>query len=82
MTIDVREVVRRAGGVGALSARLGITHQAVYGWIKQGWVPLRHAMLVQRLSGVSRDKFIDPRLLRALAEADATDVMWSDDSLV
>lgn len=51
-----------AGTQEALAARLGVTQQAVSGWLKRGWVPLRRALEIESLYGVPRGRLVNPQI--------------------
>lgn len=61
--------VKRAGGATALSARIGVSRQAVRQWKR---VPLRHLKAVEEASGVSRRK-LRPDVCIAVEPATETD---------
>lgn len=60
------KVVEAAGSMAALAEQLGVSYQAVQGWHRRGGVPLRRAVEIEALYGVSRYALIDPRLLHLL----------------
>ena len=47
----VDEAVRQSGSYSRLAQRLGISRQALQQWAS---IPVRHVLLMERLSGVSR----------------------------
>lgn len=70
------EAVVKGGGIVAFSRALGISPQAVNGgWRRRGWVPQLRAMQIERLWGVPARSLMDPKLVDALAEHDARDVL-------
>lgn len=64
--IGIREAVRKADGGPQLARKLGVSHQAVYGWVKVGWCPLSRALQIERLYGIPRAKLVSPRIGRLL----------------
>ena len=69
---EVREqialAIKVAGSQQALASILGVTQQAVSGWLKGArWMPARHAVAIEALFGVPAAGLINPRkvLLRA-----------------
>lgn len=63
----VQEAADKAGGVVPLATLLGVTHQAVYGWLKRKWMPARQAVIVEKQLGINRARTIDPHMLDILA---------------
>lgn len=62
---DVLAIVKkRGGGVNALAAKLGISHQAIVQW---KIVPLLRVVDVERVTGIPREE-IRPDFYRALSE--------------
>ena len=45
------EILNWAGTVPLLAQRLGVSPQTVYGWLREDQIPLRSALLAERLSG-------------------------------
>lgn len=41
-------------GVRSLAVALGVSTQAIYGWLWRGWIPAERCLEVERLTGVSR----------------------------
>jgi len=58
----IDKAVRSAGGAASLAAKLGVSHQAVYQWIQNGWVPLERAMQLEKLYDIPRAELLSPRL--------------------
>ena len=63
----VEAASQKAGGVVPLATLLGVTHQAVYGWLKRKWMPARQAVLVEQSLGINRARTIDPHILDLFA---------------
>ncbi|HET8666840.1 MAG TPA: Cro/CI family transcriptional regulator [Terriglobales bacterium] len=67
----LREAIGYMGGIIAFSKRMGVTHQAVYHWFRRGAVPVKHALVIERLTDIPREELIselDRELLKAAAE--------------
>lgn len=62
-TTGIADVIVSAGGQGALARKLGVSQQAVSGWVKRGWVPINHIVQVEGLFGVPRARLINPKHL-------------------
>jgi DNA-binding transcriptional regulator YdaS (Cro superfamily) len=60
--VGIAEAVRLAGTQQALSAKLGVSQQAVSIWLRRGWVPLRRALEIEAEFGVQRARLINPRI--------------------
>lgn len=63
------QAIDRAGSIAELARQLGVTYQAVQGWLRRGGVPARRAVEIEALYGISRHALIDPRLLHLLSSA-------------
>ena len=69
----LREAIDLMGGILATRAALGVTHQAVYAWFRRGAVPTKHALMLEAMTGVPRDRLLsdaDRALLAQLARND------------
>lgn len=62
----IRSTIKKAGGIMAFAEALGVTHQAVYQWIKRGYVPLPRATEIHMRYNVNRGELVDPTLLEML----------------
>jgi len=62
-TTGIADAIVSAGGQGALARRLGVSQQAVSGWVKRGWVPVAHIVKVEAMCGVPRARLINPKHL-------------------
>jgi DNA-binding transcriptional regulator YdaS (Cro superfamily) len=71
----LREAIDKAGGITAFAKELGVRHQAVYFWFSKGYVPLKRAVTIERMTGVSRFQLVEPSVAEALHEAAANDVL-------
>lgn len=58
----IAEAVALAGNQTRLAERLGVTQQAISGWLRRGWVPLRRAQEIEAVTGVARARLINPRI--------------------
>lgn len=54
--------IKVAGSQQALASILGVTQQAVSGWLNGvRWMPIRHALAIEALFGVPAAGMINPR---------------------
>lgn len=67
MTRGVDKLVAAAGGRRLLAARLGVTKQAVAGWVQRGYIPASRAVEAEAQYGVDRRELVDPRLVGLLS---------------
>ena len=58
----IKRAVEQAGGAAKLGAVLGVSHQAVYVWIKRGWVPNDRAVQIEQLYAIPRADLVNPKL--------------------
>lgn len=58
----MREACAKAGNQAKLAADLGVTQQAMSMWVRRGWVPLRRAQEIEAITGVPREKLMNPRV--------------------
>lgn len=61
------EAVRKGGGIVAFARRMGVAHQAVYHWRKQGFAPVKRAIEIEAAFGIDRDRLMEPSLAQALS---------------
>ena len=61
------EAIEHGGGIVAFSRRMGVTHQAIYHWRKQGWEPVDRALAVEAIFGIDRNRLMEPSLAQALS---------------
>jgi hypothetical protein len=59
--------ILKAGGILKFRAALGVSHQAIYHWMKKGRVPLIRAAKIEELYGTPARDLIDPAIVRALS---------------
>jgi DNA-binding transcriptional regulator YdaS (Cro superfamily) len=62
----IREAINRAGGVFKFAKAMGVTHQAVYYWLKRGFVPPERAVAIEAIFKVDRNRTMDPALVEVL----------------
>lgn len=70
MTTEVSgidQAITAAGSQEKLAEMLGCTQQNVSFWKLQGYTPLLRAIEIEQLTGVPRNKLIDPRFVQAVA---------------
>jgi DNA-binding transcriptional regulator YdaS (Cro superfamily) len=58
----IAEAVAVAGNQTKLAEKLGVKQQAVSTWLHRGWVPLKRALEIEMVTGVSRARLINPRI--------------------
>lgn len=69
---SIDEAIERGGGIVAFSKAMGISHQAIYGWRKRGFVPFTRAVQVEALCGIPCAKLVEPAVARALETPSAS----------
>lgn len=62
----IREAIANADGILKFAHAMGVSHQAVYYWLKRGFVPIERALVIEALFKVERERIMDPALLKAL----------------
>lgn len=62
----IGDVIINAGGQGCLARRIGVSQQAVSGWVKRGWVPMAHIVKIEEMFGVPRARLINPKHLELI----------------
>lgn len=70
MDISIKEIANQAGGVVALSLKLGLSRGAVSQWKT---VPLNRVSDVARITGIPRDK-LRPDVFGASAECECANI--------
>jgi hypothetical protein len=69
-TTGIEDAIALAGTQDLLSEALGVSQQAVSGWLKQGWTPLDRAIEIEAQFGVPRARLVSPRIRSAFATVD------------
>ena len=62
----IKKAVDLAGGANALALKLGVTHQAIYVWMRKGWVPAQRALQIEHLFDIPRVELFKPELAALL----------------
>lgn len=80
MTISTRienlnKAIALGGGILAFSESLGVSHQVVYQWKKQDYVPTERALLIEHLYGVPYRDMIKPDIAGRLAQPSPVDLV-------
>lgn len=70
-SLPADRAVVAAGGAIALASALGVSHQAVYRWQRDGYLPLARALEVDAMLGIPYRSLLEPGLAAAMQEADA-----------
>lgn len=60
----VDEVIKACGGLGPTADKCGLKYQAIQKWKKSGVIPLSRVLLVERVSGVPRER-LRPDIFRS-----------------
>ena len=63
----IKKAIEKAGGANALATKLGVTHQAIYTWVRRGWVPAQRALQIEIIYDVPRGDLFKPELAALLA---------------
>lgn len=50
--MNVEKVLEKAGGVRAVSDHLGVSHQAIYLWVRNGYIPLTRVRALAEMAGI------------------------------
>lgn len=69
----ILEAVVMAGSMSKLAAAIGVSHQAVQGWVSQGFVPMARITEIEALYGVPRADLMNPKYTAILAEPKFSD---------
>lgn len=65
----IDKAVSAAGGRSELADTLGVSVQAIYLWVKRGWVPPARAIELEQRYGIPRVDLVKPSLAALLATA-------------
>ena len=60
--------IKRGGGILAFASALGVRHQAVTAWRRNGQVPIARAFTIDNLFGVPAASLMAPELAEAYSE--------------
>jgi DNA-binding transcriptional regulator YdaS (Cro superfamily) len=63
----IKKAIEMAGGANQLALKLGVTHQAVYVWLRKGWVPSQRALQIEHLFDIPRAELFKPELAALFA---------------
>lgn len=63
--MDIKEIIKQAGGVAAVARAVGVKHPSVCGWTR---IPAEHVGAVAAISGLAPE-IIRPDLARVFAPA-------------
>ncbi len=58
----IEKAIELAGGASPLATKLGVSHQAVYVWLRKGWVPAHRALEIEKLFDIPRVELFKPEL--------------------
>lgn len=58
----IQRAIDIAGGANQLAEKLGVSHQAVYVWLRKGWVPAQRALEIEKLFDIPRAELFKPAL--------------------
>jgi DNA-binding transcriptional regulator YdaS (Cro superfamily) len=64
----IKKAIEMAGGANPLAAKLGVSHQAVYVWLRNGWVPAQRALEIEKLFDIPRADLFKPELVALFAD--------------
>ncbi len=56
----IYKAVEKAGGVSPMAKAMGVSRQVAYVWVRAGGAPLRRAIQLEKLYGISRLQLLDP----------------------
>jgi DNA-binding transcriptional regulator YdaS (Cro superfamily) len=63
----IQRAIGIAGGANQLAEKLGVSHQAVYVWLRKGWVPAQRALEIEKLFDIPRVELFKPALAALFA---------------
>jgi len=58
----IQRAIDIAGGANPLAEKLGVSHQAVYVWLRKGWVPAQRALEIEKMFEIPRADLFKPEL--------------------
>jgi len=62
----IKKAVNLAGGANQLALKLDVTHQAIYVWLRKGWVPSQRALQIEHMFDIPRAELFKPELAALL----------------
>lgn len=63
----IQKAIDIVGGANQLAEKLGVSHQAVYVWLRKGWVPAQRAIEIEKLFDIPRAELFKPQLAALFA---------------
>jgi len=63
----IKHAIEVAGGIQPFCAGLGVTHQAVYSYVKKGYMPAQRAVAIEKLGWGWVIDVVDPSVAAAFA---------------
>lgn len=67
--LSVKQDTPALSGMSRIARDLGLTHQAVHLWSKQGFVPLSRVIEIEALYGIPRARLVHPKYVETLRAA-------------
>lgn len=64
----IQRACDQVGNQAALGRELGVSHQAVSAWVKQGFAPLDRVPQIAELTGIPPRELCDPALVGLLTQ--------------
>ncbi|MEN9936013.1 MAG: putative antitoxin of bacterial toxin-antitoxin system, YdaS/YdaT [Chloroflexota bacterium] len=71
----IKEAIQRGGGIIKFAKSMGVSHQAVYNWMRRGWVPLERAVVIEAIFGIMSEQIVEPSVRSALDMRAATSII-------
>ena len=65
----IAKAIAVVGNQDTLASQLGVTQQAVSGWLAQGFVPSGRAAEIEHLTGVPRGELVSAKIKNLMAAA-------------
>ena len=65
----IKKAIDIAGGANPLADKLGVSHQAVYVWLRKGWVPAQRALEIEKMFDIPRVELFKPELAALFASS-------------
>ena len=63
----IKKAIELAGGANPLAVKLGVSHQAVYVWLRKGWVPAQRALEIEKMFDIPRAELFKPAIAALFA---------------